>query len=100
MAPIDYEVLPGRSRENATKAIEKAEENGFSGADVQTFRGGYRIPVEVDEAEEGDSKPDIDGMTVAELDKFIEDNSLDVDGSLNKKDKAAAIKAALESKGD
>lgn len=107
MAPIEYEILPGRSRENAETAIAKAEENGFSGADVQTFRGGYRIPVEVDDEgkevsgeSDGEDEPDIDKMNVEALDKFIGDNSLDVDLGLNKKDKVAAIKAARESKGD
>lgn len=99
MAPTEYEILPGRSRENARAALDKAVENGFTEEDVQTFRGGYRIPVEVDEVESSDD-PDIDGMKVEELDTFIEDNSLDVDKSLNKKDKVAAIKSALESKGD
>lgn len=137
MAPIDYEILPGRGGDNARKALEKAVENGFSAEDVQTFRGGYRIPVEVDELESAgeasESSPkgfegegltpashsltgsthklagqgsgeqeafDVDKASVKELDDHIDTKKLDVDKSLNKPEKVAAIKAATANKGD
>jgi hypothetical protein len=113
---IQYDTLPGRSRENAKKALDLAVERGFAAEDVRTTRAGYLIPVEDNgnandlglsaseatvnawDGESGSDEPDIDGMKVSELDQFIEDNSLDVDVSLNKPEKQAAIKAALENK--
>lgn len=108
-----YEKLPGRSPQNARAALDKAKANGFAEEEVRTTRDGYLIPYAegdeptpaepVDEPTEngasGDDAPDIDGMKVAELDAFLDAHpDLDVDRSLNKNDKAAAIKAALESK--
>lgn len=102
---IDYEILPGRSAENARAALDKAVENGFTEEDVQTFRGGYRIPVEVDDVdpdddEENEDTFDVDSASVKELDAYIERKNLDVDKGLNKPEKVAAIKAAQESKGE
>jgi len=104
--PAGFEKLPGRSPENARAALDKATKNGFAESDVRTVRDGYLIPYSEADAPEpaepaDESKsdtPDIDSFKVAELDDFIEKNGLDVDTSLNKADKAAAIKAALENK--
>ncbi len=104
-----YEKLPGRNAANARAALDKAKKNGYAEEDVRTVRDGYLIPIDqaqvdqaaADAAEAADAEvegPDIDGMKVPELDKFIEDNGLDVDTSLNKPEKVAAIKAALEKK--
>lgn len=48
---MDYDIIPGRSSENAVKALELAESRGFEPADVRTFRDGYYVPVNLDEAE-------------------------------------------------
>lgn len=109
--PAGYEKIPGRNSGNARDALAKAKANGHPEESVLTVRDGYLIPLSAEDAakqaeaaeaeaqaQESSDKPDIDGMKVAELDKFIEDNSLDVDPTLNKGDKAAAIKAALEKK--
>lgn len=108
--PAGFEKLPGRSPENARAALDKATKNGFAEADVRTVRDGYLIPYSEADApapaepadepadEPTGDTPDIDSFKVAELDDFIEKNGLDVDTSLNKADKAAAIKAALENK--
>lgn len=39
-----YDTLPGRSRENAIKALEMAEKRGFDSSEVLTTRDGYLIP--------------------------------------------------------
>lgn len=104
-----YEKLPGRNSANAREALSKAKSNGFREEDVRSVRDGYLIPLtqeQVDQtaadaaaaADAENTGPDIDGMKVPELDKFIETAGLDVDLSLNKPEKVAAIKAALEQK--
>lgn len=104
-----YEKLPGRNSANARAALDKAKENGFTEEDVRSVRDGYLIPITqeqvdqtaADAAEAADAEnsgPDIDGMKVPELDKLIADSKIDVDLSLNKPEKIAAIKAALEQK--
>jgi hypothetical protein len=113
---MQYDILPGRNTDNAKRALKIAEDRGFDPGMVRTSRQGYLIPIEdgqtpAEEAAEsvvledagqpedqGESAPDIDGLKVAELDKIIEDEGLDVDTSLKKEDKVAAIKAARESK--
>ena len=53
---MQYDTLPGRSRENAKKALELAEERGFDPAEVRTTRDGYLIPVDApDEVQEEES---------------------------------------------
>ena len=46
---MDYDNLPGRSKENAQKALALAVERGFAPEDVLTTRDGYKIPVGDDE---------------------------------------------------
>lgn len=53
----NYETLPGRSRENAKLALEKAVENGFEPEEVRTTRDGYLIPTK-DEPETKAAKAD------------------------------------------
>lgn len=50
-----YETLPGRSKENARAALDKAVENGFAEEDVLTVRDGYLIPTNA-EPDEADSQ--------------------------------------------
>lgn len=109
--PAGYEKLPGRSTSNAREALAKAKENGHAEESVLTVFDGYLIPLSAEDAakqaaesaaaaepDAGEDEPDIDGMKVPELDAFIGDKELDVDLSLNKPEKIAAIKAALEKK--
>lgn len=42
---MDYDNLPGRSRENARKALDLAVKRGFEPETVLTTRDGYMIPV-------------------------------------------------------
>lgn len=46
---MDYDILPGRSSENAKKALELAESRGFDPAEVRTSRDGYYVPVNTDD---------------------------------------------------
>lgn len=94
--PEGYELLAGRSRDNARAALAAAEERGLDVSTVLTVRDGYLIPL-------GDSEsgPDFAGMKVAELDEFLDQHpELEVDRSLKKDEKAAAIVAALASADD
>lgn len=45
---MQYDIMPGRSSENAQKAIDLAVERGFPAESVLTSREGYRIPVHPD----------------------------------------------------
>lgn len=144
----DYELIEGRDRDGARKALKRSVKNGFAEEDVISVENGWLVPTdEADEAEplgaveatidawgeerqevegsanienqENDSQPAdgeyFDGKPVgdeledrheeffasakvADLDDFIDANDLDVDKSLNKSDKVAAIKAAQENK--
>jgi len=61
---MEYDIIPDRSSKNAKKALELAVERGFSAEDVRTFRGGYYVPLNVEDApepkteEEGKSEED------------------------------------------
>lgn len=106
--PAGYEKIPGRNSGNARAALDKAKENGHAPESVLTVFDGYLIPLSAEAlaeqqaaaeaAEEANAGPDIDGMKVPELDNLIDTAELDVDKTLNKPEKVAAIKAALEQK--
>lgn len=105
--PAGYEKIPGRNADNARAALDKAKANGHAEESVLTVRDGYLIPLsaedaakQAEEAEAADQAEefDVDKANVEALNTYIGDNSLDVDLSLNKADKVAAIKAALEQK--
>lgn len=51
---MDYDIFPGRSRENAKQALELAESRGFPTSSVRTTRNGYLIPADP-EAEGGET---------------------------------------------
>lgn len=53
---MDYDIIPGRSSENAKKALALAEERGFDATDVKTSRDGYHVPIDLD-AEKAEEKP-------------------------------------------
>lgn len=109
--PAGYEKIPGRNADNARAALDKAKANGHAEESVLTVRDGYLIPLSAEDAakqaEEAEAAAaeadkaedfDVDKANVEALNTYIGDNSLDVDLSLNKADKVAAIKAALEQK--
>jgi hypothetical protein len=111
--PAGYEKLPGRSTAHAKEALDKAKANGHPTESVLTVFDGYLIPLSAEAlaeqqaaaeaaaaeaADKANQGPDIDGMKVPELDHLIDTAELDVDKSLNKPEKIAAIKAALEQK--
>ena len=109
--PAGYEKLPGRNADNARSALDKAKANGHPAESVRTVRDGYLIPLSAEAAAKQDEEAeaaqaeaekaeefDVDKANVEALNTYIGDNSLDVDLSLNKADKVAAIKAALEQK--
>lgn len=54
---MDYDIIPGRSSENAKAALELAESRGFDPAEVRTFRDGYYIPVVLDDEETEKPEP-------------------------------------------
>ncbi len=43
---MEYDIMPGRSSENAKKAIALAVKRGFAAEDVRTFRDGYQVPLD------------------------------------------------------
>lgn len=47
--PEGYELISGRSRENAIKAIALAEERGISSEAVLSWQEGYLVPLETNE---------------------------------------------------
>jgi len=61
---MQYDNLPGRSRENAKKALELAEERGFSPELVLTTRSGYLIPLDAD-------VPGVDVAVEEEVDEIV-----------------------------
>jgi hypothetical protein len=88
LIPEGYELLSGRGRDNAREAIRLAEERGFSSESVLSQTDGFLVPL-------GDSEAfDVDTANVEALNDHIDAKGLDVDKSLNKADKIAAIKAA------
>lgn len=102
LIPDGYELLSGRGRDNAREAIRIAEERGFPSESVLSQTDGYLIPLTEEQRAEqaaASAEFDVDTAKVPALDEHITNNGLDVDLSLNKADKVAAIKA-LESKGE
>jgi hypothetical protein len=61
---MEYDIMPGRSSENAKKAIDLAVERGFPAESVLTSRDGYHIPVH----------PDHEGADVIKTEPGTEDN--------------------------
>jgi hypothetical protein len=106
--PAGYEKIPGRNADNARAALDKAVKNGHAQESVLTVRDGYLIPLSAEDAakqaeetaaaQEASEEFDVDTAKVPALDEYIKNEGLDVDLSLNKSDKVAAIKAALEQK--
>lgn len=111
--PEGYELLAGRSRENAREAIKLAEERGFESSQVRTSTTplGYLIPedpnAEHSTSEDGTlNAADLavvtaesvevptDKNTVAEIDAFADKFNITVEGT--KPEKVAAINAEIE----
>lgn len=94
--PEGYELLHGRGRENARKAIELAEERGLDSSQVlvSTTLGGFLIPVPVAEAQEVEVVTEKN--TVPEIDAFAEEWNIDLGEAKNKAEKIDAINAEIE----
>lgn len=48
---MEYDIIPDRGTKNAQKALKLAVKRGFEPTDVLTFRGGYYVPVEIEDGE-------------------------------------------------
>ena len=123
MAPLEipegYELLGPRGRENAKKAIERAETNGFPSSAVRTTGDGYLIPLNPEDEQlateaEADANaklgeeqiaeakaqavalPTADN-TVAEVDAFAAEWDITLEGG-TKAEKIKAIEAEIEAR--
>mgnify|MGYP001575246977 FL=1 len=75
---MTYDILPGRSSENAQKAIDMAVERGFPEESVLTSRDGYLIPVH----------PDFEGADVIVTEPGTENDApVEIVGELVESDK-------------
>jgi len=63
-------------------------------------RQGLASPPEPSEDDEDDEESDLEGMTVAELREYAEENDIDLDGATRKDDIIAAIRLAEEADED
>ncbi len=106
--PEGYELLAGRNRKNAKKALGEAVDRGFPEQTVLTHPEGYLIPTgetadgtakmeEADEAGEAEAieqpKPT---ASKAEQEAFAEEHGIDLSGATNAETRAAAIQAWAE----
>lgn len=104
--PDGYELLVGRSTENAIQAIATAEGRGFSAETVLTQRDGYLIPLDADSIE----STDLDGepyevetigipkanASKAEQEAFAEKHGIDLSATTNAETRAAAIQGWVD----
>ena len=98
--PEGYELLAGRNRKNAKKALGEAVDRGFPEQTVLTHPEGYLIPTgetadntaEVDEAGEAIELPK-PTASKAEQEAFAEEHGIDLSGTTNAETRAAAIQA-------
>lgn len=83
--PEGYELLTGRSRENARAAIKLAEERGLPTESVRTTGEGYLIPItdEVDKADFEYIELPESTATKAEFEAFAEKHGIDLSGASN-----------------
>ena len=106
--PEGFELLHGRNRENAKKAISTAEERGLPTSSVLTHPEGYLIPtgevdaIETEPGTEGNEPVELVGepielpkatATKAEQEAFAEKHGIDLSGATNAETRAAAIQA-------
>lgn len=103
--PEGYELLSGRSRKNARKAIATAKERGFPSSVVLTQQDGYLIPLgDGDPAEQDhilsddpDGEPTelvaekLEDLTVAQLKELAEKHEVDLGDATKKADIIAKI---------
>lgn len=102
--PEGFELLVGRSRENAKLAIATAEERGFPSSAVLTQSDGYLIPLgdSEDSGEEQEEQEEIvapkETDKVADVEAFAKEHEIDISSASNNAERVALIQAALESK--
>lgn len=91
--PEGYELLSGRSRENARAALKLAEERGFPVSSVQTTTEGYFIPtgedLQVVDAEYVEL-PEATA-TKGEFEAFAAEHGIDLSGASNNTQRFEAI---------
>lgn len=91
--PEGYELLTGRSRENARAAIQLAVERGLPTEVVRTTGEGYLIPI-VDEVTSDDLEyvelPE-STATKAEFEAFAAEHGIDLSGASNNTQRFDAI---------
>ena len=100
--PEGYELLAGRNRKNAKKALSIATDRGFPEQAVLTHPEGYLIPT----GETADDTAEVDEVggaeaielpkstaSKAEQEAFAEEHGIDLSGTTNAETRAAAIQA-------
>ena len=109
--PEGYELLAGRNRKNAKKALSIATDRGFPEQTVLTHPEGYLIPTGVDAIEtepgtEGEEPLVIEGTPIdlppvsaskGDLEAFAAEHGVDLTEAKNNEDRHAAIKAWADS---
>ena len=108
--PEGYELLAGRNRENAKKALATAEERGLPTSVVLTHPEGYLIPVGTDGADVVETEPGAEDnepvflqaepielpkptASKAEQEAFAAEHGIDLSETTNTETRAAAIQA-------
>lgn len=97
--PEGFELLSGRSKENALNALALAEERGVDPTEVRVsaLLGGYLIPIGDSTVDDGDDAPS-DKWTVAQLEEYAAAHEIDLpDGKKGDKLKAILDAQASES---
>lgn len=91
--PEGYELLAGRGRENAKKAIAAATDRGFPEHSVLTHPEGYLVPTgETSDAPDSIELPKANASK-AEQEAFAEEHGIDLSDTTNAETRAAAIQA-------
>lgn len=100
--PEGYELLAGRNRKNAKKALGEAVDRGFPEQAVLTHPEGYLIPTgetadDTAEVKDGVQPEEIElpkpTASKAEQEAFAAEHGIDLSGATNAETRAAAIQA-------
>lgn len=101
--PEGYELLAGRNRKNAKKALSTATDRGFPEQVVLTHPEGYLIPTgETSDEVTAEVKDDVQFEEIelpkptaskAEQEAFAEEHGIDLSDTTNAETRAAAIQA-------
>ena len=105
--PEGYELLVGRSREHALKALATADERGLPSDSVLSVHEGFLIPLageetseELDEAEDQGEEDAVElpkaSDKVADIEAFAKEHNIDLGDVSNNKDRIAVIETEFE----